>query len=680
MTARSMSSWEGWGSSWQQVGAADEVGGLDPAEVDYNEITAEEAGSELVAMLLHLKLVGELSATVACQLAWWAARAGACGEASKLGMPPGKSSGAYSKHYDTFAKAGCGSVREYPLPLSRRLRFEASRHFKPLPMRLPHEVLATELIENPKLTEDLKAAIRTHDLPQAYFQHPAVVAAQDDTVVHPFCLYMDAVPFTRRDSVLGVFVQLLLSQKRHLVFSIRRSEMCSCGCRGLCSLMPLFAALAWDLETMLKGVYPHTRHDGGPLTAADAGLADKIGLYLGFVAAALFIKADWAEWSHTLGLPSWSEILSPCPLCFATSHELDQCEGYSSAGMPKEEKTLVHYEVACAECEVVTVLDVAAITMIKPKLTYEKRQGQSRGRVLREDVPMFGLLKGDRLVMTKEYPDVAEFHSGQAPRRTLWWRSKNETLAKFRNPLFCKETGLTPLSLGIDWLHALSLGVFQVILAHLIWRLFSANAFEVPGTSTNLAENSLTIFKQILGDWYKAEAKAGRAHSQIDNLQMGMLGKKDDPVFNAHGAETNACLRFAHEVLLPRYGAKLGPSRVPFERGVGSLVRILDMIRKYERVVPPAEAVLFCDHVLVHMRSLATLKIKRKPKHHMLMELGARRVVSHFSCGRPRCRPRNDCETPHTGAPAINCTHQHRGLLFQVRLHSQGSDFTDRRP
>ena len=121
---------------------------------------------------------------------------------------------------------------------------------------------------------------------------------------------------------------------------------------------------------------------------------------------------------------------------------------------------------------------------------------------------------------------------------------------------------------------------------------------------------------------------------------MGMLGKKEEPQFNAHGAETNSFLRFAHEVLLPRYGAKLGPLREHYTRAVGSLVAILNTIREYTCLIPDAEANLFCDNVVVHLKALEKLAIKCKPKHHLLMELGARRVVPTSSGSiRPRRRP-----------------------------------------
>ena len=102
-------------------------------------------------------------------------------------------------------------------------------------------------------------------------------------------------------------------------------------------------------------------------------------------------------------------------------------------------------------------------------------------------------------------------------------------MAKFNNPLFDDETGITVESLAIDWLHALSLGVFQEILGPLIWALLRGNAFGVPGTSTNLTEHGLSALVECLWNWYKEESQRGIAHTRIQKLTMGMIGTATAP-------------------------------------------------------------------------------------------------------------------------------------------------------
>ena len=91
---------------------------------------------------------------------------------------------------------------------------------------------------------------------------------------------------------------------------------------------------------------------------------------------------------------------------------------------------------------------------------------------MQEDIPHLGLMKGDRLTATAEYPDIASLCVEEAPSRAIWWRQSNETMTRFRNPLFRRGAGITLLTLGIDWLLVLSLGVIQDFMALLIWAFF----------------------------------------------------------------------------------------------------------------------------------------------------------------------------------------------------------------
>ena len=102
-------------------------------------------------------------------------------------------------------------------------------------MRLPHIALGDEVAANDALRKDLITAIRDKTLPPPYFEHPSVMSARGtDILVHPYCLYMDAVPFTKTgDSITGIFAYFMLSDSRHLLFTVRKQEMCTCGCRGL---------------------------------------------------------------------------------------------------------------------------------------------------------------------------------------------------------------------------------------------------------------------------------------------------------------------------------------------------------------------------------------------------------------------------------------------------------------
>ena len=64
--------------------------------------------------------------------------------------------------------------------------------------------------------------------------------------------------------------------------------------------------------------------------------------------------------------------------------------------------------------------------------------------------------------------------------------------------------------------------------------------------------------------------------------------------------------------------------REHYTDAIASVVVMMDVIRRNRWVPPASDVQAFCDAVVVHLRALANLQIKCRPKHHILMELGAR--------------------------------------------------------
>ena len=423
---------------------------------------------------------------------------------------------------------------------------------------------------------------------------------------------------------------------------------------------------------MLKGTRQTNRHDGKVFTVRDAWLSLLAGQPLGFQAMCLFIKADWAEWVHTLGFPAWHSANNCCPVCFADKDSMVLLEGFSPLGMPKQSKTGEHYDAACTACEVRTILQPGDVPRVRARLEFERRQGQSRGRALQEDMPELGLCKGDILVPTSEFPDVASLSPEEAPRECLWWRQACETLTKFRNPLFHKRSGVTVRNLALDWLHVLSLGVFQVIVGHLLQRLLRKNAFRVRGTSTNLMELGLGALKSKLGDWYAVQQAAGKQYTHLENLTLGNLGTESDPGLSLPGSATNGVLHFCHELLLPQYGGVLEGERKNYTDGVAALVRIRQRIKDDERVFPPSAIQGFCDDVVIHLRALKALRIEERPKHHLLMEMGAR-LRTHGSPAMGACwKDESDNKLLKAMGGSAHAMVFHERVLSTWDLHNEG--------
>ena len=196
-------------------------------------------------------------------------------------------------------------------------------------------------------------------------------------------------------------------------------------------------------------------------------------------------------------------------------------------------------------------------------------------------------------------------------------------MVRRRNPLFSIEAGVGPDALGVDWLHALSLGIVQSMLGEAMWAFISGNAWKIQGLKNDVLELSVARFKEELFGWCKTEKTNGVDHTRLQNFNKHMLGKESDKMFNVHGSESNGVLMFVGQHMLSRYVWALCEKRGVITRGIQSLVRLISLIKLYPRKFPPAAIQDFVSEVCVHMKAVDTLAC-HKPKHHMLIEMAVR--------------------------------------------------------
>ena len=152
-----------------------------------------------------------------------------------------------------------------------------------------HEFLSSDTSQRLKLEE----AASSQDLPPAYYTHPAVVE-HGVGQVRPLGLFVDGLPYSKVDSAIGVWIIDIVSGTRFLVAVIRKALICTCGCRGWCTLWEVFSWLSWSMLALLKRSCPTARRDGKPWKASDAWRSDQAGAPIAGRCHLLFIKGDWA--------------------------------------------------------------------------------------------------------------------------------------------------------------------------------------------------------------------------------------------------------------------------------------------------------------------------------------------------------------------------------------------------
>eukprot|EP00959_Pyramimonas_sp_CCMP1952_P299440 6263033-Pyramimonas_sp.AAC.1 len=120
----------------------------------------------------------------------------------------------------------------------------------------------------------------------------------------------------KANNVTALVLYSLVTEKRHVVAVLKKSESCRCGCKGWCNLWAVWDYVAWCLKALWRGKHPRRQHDGSdwPVGSRGAAMANAPLCK----AAVVVIKGDWMECAKSLGLPSWQSGSRPCYCCEAT--------------------------------------------------------------------------------------------------------------------------------------------------------------------------------------------------------------------------------------------------------------------------------------------------------------------------------------------------------------------------
>ena len=396
-----------------------------------------------------------------------------------------------------------------------------------LPFRLPHVVLHEEIRQDTSLKLNVAEQIEKCELPRVYSEHKVVIENPDECVL-PISLYMDGVAYSECDSVVGVWVHNEASGRRHLLGLVRKLRQCDCGCRGRDTWQPILECLRWSLEVLANGIGPRTRHDGSPLRDSDLCLQPLVDRPLGFLAATMYLKGDWAEICERYAFPAHSSGLRPCFCCAAPPVALKSALGYSLDGGPHRFNTTEDYVEATERCELTRRLTAEQYYKVKDATFWDSRQNGFRGLALKCDIPELELLRGDRIEPCLSRLDVGTFESiATFPCEVHFWRTTEETITHHRCPLFSEAIGVSPHSIAIDALHTWYLGPLLIWVREAFWVVLQSRPWGPFSASAELANhNTITCLDNELRSFYK-EWDAGHdiKCSRVSRLTMKMLGK-----------------------------------------------------------------------------------------------------------------------------------------------------------
>jgi hypothetical protein len=558
--AASAHSWEGdadvdlgpaSGHSWE---AAEHVGpeGFPDGDSDSDHAAVESTPwDELLEFLLDLLLMRVLNARHFCLIMWFVWKAGLV-EAKRYAFRPNAPSGHYQRHVrGCFKNVYTESQDLYRAEVPGHSKHSVGRTMHTLYISPPHESLDRDFQADSGSYLKLEEARDEHKFPKAYDDHPVVVAHPDE-VVNPVNLFVDAVPYSNTDSVIGWWLINLMTGERYLFAALRKKVVCQCGCRGWCTFHAVWVVIAWFLNAMAEKVFPLSRHDFREWGAADCARRARAGTQMIVRSCLLFLKGDWAEYGSTAGFPTWQDSLRPCYKCNAYGVCMHHHGGAAHAGvLPWRVNGPDDYETGCQRCENHVVLNRDTHADIESLLHYDKRSSGSHGLALTQDYPALCLKEGDRLEVTSSFLDTSRFGDVECfPAPFVFWRPSMESITRHRNPVFGVPGVLPTRSLIVDALHALYLGQMKSFACAYIWFLLTSNVFGVVGTDDEQFTLAVLVIRGKLMDWYKARKNLfpSEGITRLSDLTRKMLGSANDRKLKTKGAETWGLLLFLVDI------------------------------------------------------------------------------------------------------------------------------------
>ena len=505
--------------SWEDASA--------PSGSDDEDFVPTTPGQELVDHATGLYLMRSMSAHDFCVMMYWSAAAGVK-EAAPYGYKPGAPPGHHQRHLKGAFPFLQDESHLYQMKVPCYNNADFGRATHDLFAVPPHEIIDRAMCSDATLRTRLDELVDSRQLPPASFSNP--VTQQSELPVVPISIFIDGVPYSNSDSVIGFWAINEVSQDRHLLIALRKQLCCQCGCRGNCTFFTVFSFLEWSFRCLAEGRYPECRHDSSPWQPRDESRAERSGQTLKYRACLMYIKGDWAEYATTLGLPTWQDGLRPCFACNSSLDQLYTTDDISPVSLPWHANEDHEYYAACRRCEFHVVLDASSCKSVVDALEYDKRSHGNRGRCLREALPHLGLIVGDRLEPSKYLPDTSDIDSAVFfPMPVLFWRPGSETLCRFRSPLMAQDLGITPSrSLTIDTLHCLYLGVMLAFSRYVVWLMITEHVWGLAGTAEETLQISILAIRHELSQFYKARHR----EYPTEFLTRVRIGKK---TFGDHG-------------------------------------------------------------------------------------------------------------------------------------------------
>lgn len=588
------------------------------------------AMTDLRAWLFQRYSIGALSAKDVCTCAY--AVRGLDAGVADLAVHPAQEGGNFERKVNATLQADRFMEEEVFSFLVPKHDERRGRVVSYHPFILPHERLAETAGWN-------KASIVVGDASWARLPHFAenntlMEHGPDDTVL--LHSYVDGVPYagtttSSPDSIYAFYYvpigSILQSKARRLFTVYRKSQVCRCGCAGVCTFTAIFQVLAWSTMCLMRGTWPTQGPAGEALTGSRAG---KGGKPLGIHGSLALFGADLEAYTSILGFNAVTAAANPCMKCITGKPQLHDYSGEHVHA----ERADAAMASAIAATRIVAHCGPATAMAVQQQLWLDKRKQGGRGRAIRNQVlvlapgrPVVILQPGDRLSVggsvKDSHADVSQLQ--RYPAELHFFRRNDASFIRYWCPLFLASV-LTSSGCALDAMHTVDLGVTQYVAGEIFKLIIESNVFQVPASTAEARlDNHVLAINERLRLWSRTAVAEGLC--VVQRLTLGILlgaRRLHRPCVSAKAAESKALFYFAHFLLQQCLGevvAQFMPKAQSLLRASQALHEWYATILNHGFVLPARASEQLVALALEHNRALICAGVRPAPKHHMFFEL-----------------------------------------------------------
>ena len=539
-----------------------------------------DLGKGLRTYLLREFRLGRMTSEQVCTLGWHATAAGATGVAD-LAVRPGLTRQA--EHLRQVMNARARDTF-YVARIPMWDHTEERRTFFEFPMDLPHEAFARQHGQDPApfvLHPD-----QHEHLPPSFFEHEVYIANGDMTV--PIGYFSDAVPHTKKDSFFAYYWSNLLDGERNLICSLRKADVCQCGCRGFCTMNSVQQVIAWSMKLLQEGKYPELRHDTLPFDR-DPKRNGQRGQCLagGRCGALVEMRADLLEYVSALGFKQWQDCDHPCFLCDCSKANLWSFPPSMMVDPPWTNRDEAAYNEAVQDAVLKRlIVSPAMLRQLCSLLWFDARKNKPSGYHLRQALPELDLPYGARLVEDGALVDIHAVADVTLPAVLTFFHTQGNHGLNFVCPMF-SVPGFSISALTLDVMHVLDLGVSQYLAGAVFATLIQNNFAKSDHVYVDMMRRqNLFHLRRRLSAYYRSLVRPRGTMSQIGKLTLPMLSSLAKPRLKSKAAECRNLIP-----LLPQLCAEnpdsLGDRSVHLQACCTALAQFYDVMQAEPRIMSP---------------------------------------------------------------------------------------------